>query len=77
MGLLFNVALNQPSLVDYPRKAYTQNSNRKLFPLGWQGTLKKKKSPVNLDSQMWFSAVSESPNELHAAREINAAHMEA
>lgn len=77
MGLLLNVVLNQPSLVDYTTKAYTQNSNRKLFPLGWQGTKKKKISPVNLDSQMWFSAVSESPNELHAAREINAAHMEA
>lgn len=45
--------LNQPSLVDYARRANSQNSNGKLFPLGWWGT--KSKSSVNLDSHMWLS----------------------
>lgn len=45
--------LNQPSLVDYTRRANSQNSNGKLFPLGWWGT--KSKSSVNLDFHMWCS----------------------
>ena len=59
-------------LVDYTNRENTQNSNRKLFPLGWQDT--KSESSVNLDSHMWFSA-GKSLNELHAAKEINATHM--
>lgn len=46
--------LNQPSLVDCANRANSQNSNRKLFPLGWWG--RESKNSINLYSHMWFSA---------------------